>query len=66
MVNQKGFEKKPVGGGKAVGPQGAGGSQLNKGGKVYGTMNPRGIEPQSHGGGMGGMVQMPVQPKVGK
>jgi hypothetical protein len=64
MVNQKGFEKKPVANPHGVGPQGNGGAM--NGGKVYGTNNPRGIEPKSHGGGMGGMVKDPIQPKVGK
>lgn len=64
MVNQKGFEKKPVANPHSVGPQGTGGEMA--GGKVYGVNNPRGKEPKSHGGGMGGLVKEPVQPKVGK
>lgn len=65
-MDDKGFDKKPCANSHNVGPQGAGGSQLNKGGKVPAVNNPRGIEPQSHGGGMGGLVKDPVQPKVGK
>lgn len=46
--------------------QGCGGSKMVQGQKVMGVNNPRGIEPKSHGGGMGPLVQEPVQPKVGK
>jgi len=64
MENYKGMAQKPVSNGKSVGPQGTGGAR--SGGKVPAVNNPRGIEPKTQGGGMGGLVKEPVQPKVGK
>jgi hypothetical protein len=60
----KGHQKMPVANSHSVGPQGTGGAK--SGGKVYGVNLPRGQEPKSQGGGMGGLVQDPIQPKVGK
>jgi hypothetical protein len=56
----------PVANPHNVGPQGAGGSHLVSGSEVPGVHNPRGITPKVIGKGMGSLVQVPVQPKVGK
>ena len=62
-VNTVGCYAEPVANSKPVGPQGQGGAI--GGAAVAGVSNPRGIEPKSIGGGCQ-IVQMPVQPKVGK
>lgn len=63
-MDNYGFKNMPCANKKPVGMQGAGGPV--KGQTVAGVSSPRAIEPQKIGQGMGPMVQMPVQPKVGK
>ena len=64
-VNTKGFENKPVSTTKPVGPQGAGGSKILKGGNVKNVSNPRGIAPRSTPGKLN-IVQDAITPPVGK
>jgi hypothetical protein len=57
------MENKPVANSKSVGAQGVGGVVGSE--SVMAVSNPRGIEPKKLGGGCQ-IVQMPVQPPVGK
>jgi hypothetical protein len=64
MEDSKGFCAKPLAMSKSVGGQGDGGALAGQ--PVMGVSNPTGQEPQNIGGGKMPLVQMPVQPIVGK
>lgn len=64
-ANTKGASNMPLANNKGVGMQGAGG--VKGGSEVYAVSPSKGqVTPKKIGGGMGSLVQAPVQPKVGK